>query len=201
MHAGIPQPRWHQRDALRLRERALIAEAELLIADDKLDEAAEVVRDLLTLDSRHAYGLELSRILTRRTLLPMPPTDEERTELEATRGLNEELAFAEMLVRGVQTHQAELDQVISESSTNWRVPRMAMVDRNILRMATYEFVHLQDIPSRVTLNEAIELGKRYGTSDSGAFINGLLDKVASRVRGETKPTSRPPKKGAPPAKA
>ena len=91
--------------------------------------------------------------------------------------------FAEMLVRGVMERREEIDALLSRCSTNWKVPRMAVVDRNILRMATFELRHVPDIPPKVTMNEAIEIAKRYGTEDSGAFINGILDRVASLEAG------------------
>jgi len=86
--------------------------------------------------------------------------------------------FAERLVRGTTEHLQELDQAIAEVSIHWKIGRMACVDRNLLRMAAYELFHVDDIPKRVTLNEAIEIAKRYGTEDSWAFINGVLDKLA-----------------------
>ncbi|MBI4366317.1 MAG: transcription antitermination factor NusB [Deltaproteobacteria bacterium] len=89
--------------------------------------------------------------------------------------------FAESLVRGTLQEREALDAMIAEHSAHWRVPRMAVVDRNILRMAAYELMHCQDVPIRVTLNEAIEIGKRYGSEESGAFINGILDQVAKQV--------------------
>ncbi len=64
---------------------------------------------------------------------------------------------------------------------NWKISRMAVIDRNVLRMATYELLHCADIPPKVAINEAIELGKRYSTEKSGAFINGILDKIKSRA--------------------
>ena len=88
-------------------------------------------------------------------------------------------AFAAELVRGVVDHLESIDTTLGECSTNWKVPRMALVDRNVLRLATYELLHIKDIPPRVTLNEAIEVAKRYGSKDSGAFINGILDRIAS----------------------
>jgi N utilization substance protein B len=88
-------------------------------------------------------------------------------------------SFAAELVRGVIKHLESIDTTLGECSTNWKVPRMALVDRNVLRLATYELLHIKDIPPRVTLNEAIEVAKRYGSKDSGAFINGILDRIAS----------------------
>jgi N utilization substance protein B len=86
--------------------------------------------------------------------------------------------FTEKIVRGTLDRLAELDAVIQGVSTHWKISRMACVDRNILRMAAYEIFYVEEIPKRVTLNEAIEIAKRYGTEDSWAFINGILDKLA-----------------------
>lgn len=87
--------------------------------------------------------------------------------------------FAERLVLGVREHDDEIDDYIQQASTNWKLERMAMVDRNILRIATFELRHLEDIPPKVSLNEAIEIAKRYGSQDSGSFINGILDKIST----------------------
>ena len=86
-------------------------------------------------------------------------------------------SFAEELVRGIFEHLDEIDGLIEKQSAHWRLDRMSITDRNILRMAVYELLYRNDIPSKATLNEAIELGKRFGTEDSGAFINGILDKI------------------------
>lgn len=85
--------------------------------------------------------------------------------------------FADLLVTGVLGNREDIDQVIESASTNWRISRMAIVDRNILRIATYEICYQEEIPEKVSLNEAIEVGKRYGAEDSGAFINGILDRI------------------------
>ena len=90
--------------------------------------------------------------------------------------------FSERLVKGVEQHREELDRIIEQYSSNWRVDRMAHVDRTILRIATYEILYCDDIPPRVAINEAIDIGKKYGSEDSGAFINGILDKVKSEER-------------------
>jgi len=93
----------------------------------------------------------------------------------------QDIAFASVLVRGVGTKGARVDDLIGAASINWKLQRMSYVDRNILRVAVYEFIGLADIPTRVSINEAIELGKRLGTTESGAFINGILDKVARNL--------------------
>ena len=109
----------------------------------------------------------------------------EADNAELIRGSDDIQAFAEKIVRGVASNLEAIDTRIGQCSTNWKVPRMAAVDRNILRLATYELMHLGDIPPKVTLNEAIEIAKRYGTEDSGAFINGILDRIASLEKSPT----------------
>jgi N utilization substance protein B len=86
--------------------------------------------------------------------------------------------FAEQLVRGVQDVKAEIDEIIQRYSTNWKIDRMARVDRNILRLGVYELLRRGDVPIKVTLNEAVELGKKFGSEESSAFVNGVLDKIA-----------------------
>lgn len=87
--------------------------------------------------------------------------------------------FVERLVRGVESHAKAIDDLISRSSLNWKLPRMGRVDRCVLRLATFELAFESDVPSRATLNEAIEIAKRYGTEDSGKFVNGILDRIAT----------------------
>ena len=90
-------------------------------------------------------------------------------------------AFALELVQGVAGHKPEIDRLIEEHSHNWRLDRLAKVDRSVLRVAVYELRFRGDIPKKVTLNEAVELGKRFGTEESSAFINGVLDRIALAV--------------------
>lgn len=89
--------------------------------------------------------------------------------------------MAEELVRGVAAHRREIDELIEGASANWRLDRMARVDRNVLRLAVHELLHLPDVPVKVVINEAIELGKKYGSESSGAFVNGVLDGIAARL--------------------
>jgi N utilization substance protein B len=91
----------------------------------------------------------------------------------------ESLDFAEEILRGVRENRVEIDQLISEKSRNWTISRMARVDLSILRMAIFELLYRSDIPRNVTINEAIEVAKKFGTEDSPAFINGILDEVAA----------------------
>jgi N utilization substance protein B len=88
-------------------------------------------------------------------------------------------AFANKLVRGWAADRERIDSIIREVSQHWRLERMAKVDRNILRLATFELIALEDVPRRVTLNEAVELAKRFGSEGSAGFVNGVLDRVAS----------------------
>ncbi len=92
-----------------------------------------------------------------------------------------EIEFATMLSQGVRDHQEALDVRIETTSTNWRIARMSVVDRNILRLGAYELLHMDDIPANVSINEAVELAKRFGTKDSRAFVNGILDRIAKDV--------------------
>jgi N utilization substance protein B len=89
--------------------------------------------------------------------------------------------FADQLVVGCAKVQEQLDAKIRSVSKHWRLERMARVDRNIIRLATYELMYQNDIPRRVTLNEAVELAKRFGNEESPAFVNGVLDRIADEL--------------------
>ena len=101
-------------------------------------------------------------------------------------------AFFETLVNGVLEARAEIDTTIEQYSDNWKLSRMAGVDRNILRIAVYELLFCDDIPVKVSINEAIDIGKKFGTDESGSFINGILDSIRK---------ARNIKKDPPPAQA
>jgi transcription antitermination protein NusB len=90
----------------------------------------------------------------------------------------EAVRFAQELVDGVQKHRDEVDQLIEKHSHNWRLDRMSRIDRNVLRLGVFELKYRPDIPKKVSINEAVELGKNFGTEESSAFVNGLLDRVA-----------------------
>ncbi len=91
--------------------------------------------------------------------------------------VSEVKVFANQLLEGVVAHQAEIDRIIKRYAKNWSTGRMAIVDRNILRFSIYELLYVPEIPSNVTLNEAIEIAKNYGNENSGAFVNGILDGI------------------------
>jgi len=85
--------------------------------------------------------------------------------------------FAVELVNGTYQHRAEIDGLISQFSEHWRLERMPTVDRNILRLAAFELLYRPDIPAKVSINEAVDLGKKFGSEDSGSFVNGILDRI------------------------
>lgn len=84
-------------------------------------------------------------------------------------------------VKGVLAHKQEIDGLIEANVENWTLDRIAVTDRNILRLAAFELLYCQDVPFKVVINEAVELGKIYGTEESSAFINGVLDKVQKTI--------------------
>ena len=88
--------------------------------------------------------------------------------------------FTNQLAKGALEHLADIDQLITTHADNWELKRMAVIDRNILRLGIYELVYVGEVPPKVCINEAIELAKRFGDADSGKFINGILDAVHKR---------------------
>ena len=93
--------------------------------------------------------------------------------------------FADALVRGSKQQQPKIDQLLAQYTEHWDLDRMAVVDRNILRMAVYELLWAPDVPPKVTINEALEVAKKFSTQESSRFINGILD----RIRKEFRPAS------------
>jgi N utilization substance protein B len=102
--------------------------------------------------------------------LPPPSADEAAIRL-----------FAEPLIRGALTHRDESDEQIRKHAKNWELHRIAAVDRNILRLAIYEMLHRDDIPPIVSINEAVDIAKKFSTQDSGKFVNGILDKIKGEL--------------------
>jgi N utilization substance protein B len=102
--------------------------------------------------------------------LPPPTADEAATRL-----------FADPLIRGTLEHRDEADVLIKKHAINWELHRIAAVDRNILRLAIYEMLHRDDIPPIVSINEAVDIAKKFSTQDSGKFVNGILDKVKGEL--------------------
>ena len=102
--------------------------------------------------------------------LPPPTAEEAETRL-----------FADPLIRGVLEHRDALDEKIKGHAKNWELHRIAVVDRNIMRLAIYEMLFREDIPPIVSINEAVDIAKKFSTQDSGKFVNGILDKVRSEL--------------------
>jgi transcription antitermination protein NusB len=102
--------------------------------------------------------------------LPPPTAEESATRL-----------FADPLIRGVLENREALDSVIKKHAKNWDLHRMAAVDRNVMRLAIYEMIHRDDIPPVVSINEAVDVAKKFSTEDSGKFVNGILDKVKEEL--------------------
>lgn len=85
--------------------------------------------------------------------------------------------FANILVEGVFSKRAEIDEIIKSYAQNWKLERMAVVDRNVLRLSAFELLYLEEIPPKVSINEAVNLAKKFSTEDSGKFVNGILDRI------------------------
>jgi len=99
------------------------------------------------------------------------------------------LEFAKELVNGVAEKQEEIDALIEKFSKHWKLSRMSAIDRNILRLATYELLYRPDIPPKVSINEAVELAKAFGSEESAAFVNGILDAIYREVVLKNEPRS------------
>jgi N utilization substance protein B len=94
------------------------------------------------------------------------------------------------LVEGVREFQHQIDPLITSFSKNWKISRMSRADRNIMRVAVYELLYCDDVPPKVSINEAIDIGKKFGTEDSGAFINGILDGIRISLEKENRLRSK-----------
>ena len=90
--------------------------------------------------------------------------------------------FTNQVVKGTLEHLSQIDRVISRYAQNWQLKRMAVIDRNILRLASFELLFLEDIPPKVSINEAVELAKKYGDLESSKFVNGILDKIHKEAK-------------------
>lgn len=91
------------------------------------------------------------------------------------------LPYATLIIKGICKHIREIDDQLARHALNWRIERMSLVDRNVLRIAAYEILYVGDVPARVAINEALEIAKRYSASDSAAFINGILDALLANT--------------------
>jgi N utilization substance protein B len=127
-------------------------------------------------------GRELAlQILYALNLNPIKMQETLQLFRENSRAADHVRIFAEELSSGVMANRDEIDKLIAGTSKNWAISRMAKVDLNILRLAVFELIFRIDIPRNVTINEAIEVAKKFGTEDSPAFINGILDEIAAQL--------------------
>jgi len=94
--------------------------------------------------------------------------------------------FAEALVNGTVANTKKIDELISKYASNWKLNRMAVIDRNVLRLAAYELLFCEDIPPKVSINEAVDLAKKFGDMESGKFVNGILDRINKEEAGRGK---------------
>ena len=160
--------------------------------------------------TRRSRGREVAlQVLYQVEQNPVIPADEIRRFIERRLLEDRKLCeFTEGLIDGVKEHQARIDAMISQVAENWRLDRMAAIDRNILRLGAYEMLFRPEVPAKVAINEALELAKRYSTAQSSRFVNGILDRVlqyqiqeansdpdpepASHTEPETSPLEQPP---------
>ncbi len=123
-----------------------------------------------------------SRILAMQLLYQLDIGEFNPEELlkkfkEEKKYLPEIIEFASLLFKGTVEHINQIDSIIINLSTNWNISRIAFIDRNILRFAIYEIIYIDNISKNITINEAIEIAKKYSTPESSKFVNGILDKV------------------------
>ena len=126
-----------------------------------------------TLAREHALKILYQFDITKR---PMEAVVASYWQAEETKD-QEIIAYANLLAQGVDDHIKDIDQKISDYATNWQIKRMAIIDRNVMRIGLYELQYTTDIPPKVAINEAVELAKKYGDLESSKFVNGILDKI------------------------
>ena len=129
---------------------------------------------------RQAHELAI-KVLFHREFNPGDPEEDFHLICESFGSGGSILSFSKELVLGVCHHKEEVDRLIRRSSQNWRLERMSYVDRCILRLGVFEILYREDIPPKVSIDEAVELGKKYGTKDSGSFVNGILDNIYNKL--------------------
>jgi len=151
------------------RERAVqfLFEYDLNPAEN-LDEALEAFWD--TQRRAAQYDDNATATWGERVEVPPPTTEEAAVRV-----------FAEPLIRGTLEHRAEIDALIQKHAVNWELHRMATVDRNVMRLAIHEILHRDDIPPVVSINEAVDIAKKFSTPESGKFVNGILDKIRAET--------------------
>jgi N utilization substance protein B len=124
-------------------------------------------------------GREIAlQILYQMEVNPVEPQKALEHVWENVAASKETQEFVQRIIAGVELHRAEIDHVVAQQSEHWRLDRMDRVDKSILRMGVFELMFCDDIPRKVAMNEAVDLGKKFGAEESGTFINGILDKIS-----------------------
>jgi len=126
-----------------------------------------------TLAREHALKILYQFDITKRPMEAVVESYWKAEEIKDT----EIITYANLLAMGVSGHITNIDHKISDYATNWQIKRMAIIDRNVMRIGLYELQHTTDIPPKVAINEAVELAKKYGDLESSKFVNGILDKI------------------------
>jgi N utilization substance protein B len=151
------------------RRRSRVAALQIL---HQMDVSAE-------LDADGALGLYFGQLAAGGSAIAVDEDEPSPTAADESGPVDR--ALVEQMIRGVFKHRAELDQMLSAASKNWRVERMAVVDRNVIRLALYEIKFCLDVPVAVAIDEAIELSKQFGSAEAPAFVNGLLDRAVDEL--------------------
>jgi N utilization substance protein B len=144
--------------------------------------------DVLKMDTQEAVDLFWDHFTAAEEALEpfwdyfRKPKDAKKHVSEVFGAPRDARPFSTLLIEGTWRHRRQIDKLISCCSEHWSISRMSKVDRSILRMAVYELLYCDDIPPKVTLNEAIDLGKAYGSENSGSFINGILDALYVKLQ-------------------
>jgi transcription antitermination factor NusB len=133
------------------------------------------------LDADGALGLYFGQLAAAGSAIAVDEDEPSPSGAAAGESGPIDRALVEQMIHGVFKHRAELDQMLSAASKNWRVERMAVVDRNVIRLALYEIKFCLDVPVAVAINEAIELSKQFGSAEAPAFVNGLLDRAVDEL--------------------
>jgi len=143
--------------------------------------------------TRRTRGREIAlQVLYQTEQNPgLAPQEIRRFVERRLRGDRKLCEFAEGLIAGVHEHQPRIDSLISGVAENWRLDRMAAIDRNILRLGAYEMLFCPDVPTKVAINESLELAKRYSTAQSSRFVNGILDRLQAAETAAADSTPNP----------
>ncbi len=133
---------------------------------------------------KRTHARELALQFLYQLDITKTPADEELKNFWQERREPEEIErFTNELIEGVVEHLGEIDELLKKHAQNWELKRMAVIDRNIMRLSCFELLFREDIPPKVSLNEAVELAKKYGDIESSKFVNGILDKIHKTVHG------------------